>query len=410
MPKVFFGVLNNMLKIHSEPPKPSLPTTGPAIFALGFRPFFAAAGLSGLILLGIWLLAWGGAMDLSPYYGVIGWHSHEMLFGYSTAVIAGFLLTAVRNWTGINTPTGKPLILLSLLWLAGRIAPFASGLLPDPVIAAVDLAFLPALAMAIRRPLWQGQQRINRIFVPLLLTMALANLLVHLQSLGLADTAARGTDTMLYLIVLLVIIVSGRILPFFTRAVVPGYTPQSLPWVESATLIFMAGLILTQLIYPAPWLTGPLAAAAAVTQIVRILGWHHRSVWSLPILWILYSAYFWVIAGFVMLALSSTDLLAMSLAKHALTVGGVGLMTFGMMARVSLGHTGRPIEPARLIVLAFVLLNLAAALRVLGPLVLPQYYPLWIQLSGGLWMLCFLAFSIVYLPILFRARIDGKAG
>ncbi len=207
-----------MLKIHSEPSKPSLSYQGPAIFALGFRPFFSVAGLAAVVLLGVWLVAWSGKLSLPTYYGLIGWHSHEMLFGYTTAIIAGFLLTAVRNWTGITPPIGRPLAGLVLLWLAGRIAPLLQGILPDAVIAITDLLFLPAVALAIRPALWQGKQKINRIFVPLLLVMAVANLLVHLQALGLSDSAAGGSDMMLYLVIFLIMMIGGRVVPFFTQA------------------------------------------------------------------------------------------------------------------------------------------------------------------------------------------------
>ena len=171
-----------MLKVHSEPRKPSLSPDGPALLALGFRPFFIAACLSAVVLLVIWLGAWSGAYAPPAYYGFIGWHSHEMLFGYAPAIIAGFLLTAVRNWTGITPPTGKPLAMLVILWLLGRLVPLLTGLVPGAVIALVDIAFLPAVALGIKPALWGGQQKINRIFVPLLLAMAVANTLIHLQA------------------------------------------------------------------------------------------------------------------------------------------------------------------------------------------------------------------------------------
>ncbi|OQX45992.1 MAG: hypothetical protein B0D86_02460, partial [Candidatus Sedimenticola endophacoides] len=175
-----------MLKIFSEPPAPAHSHQGGPLLALGFRPFFLAASLSGVLLVALWLLIWSGHLDPGAYYGSsIGWHSHEMLFGYTVAVIAGFLLTAVRNWTGINTPSGTRLGLLLLAWLAGRIAPALEGLLPGVLMALLDLLFLPALALAIRPMLWAGKQKSNRLFVYLLLGMALANLLIHLQALGL---------------------------------------------------------------------------------------------------------------------------------------------------------------------------------------------------------------------------------
>ncbi len=244
-----------MLKIHSEPAKPPLIYRGPAIFALGFRPFFSVAGLSAAILLGIWLAAWSGKLSLPTYYGFIGWHSHEMLFGYAPAIIAGFLLTAVRNWTGITPPIGRPLAGLALLWLAGRIAPLLSGIIPDPLIAIMDLLFLPAIALAIQPALWQGKQKVNRIFVPLLLVMAVANLLVHLQALGLSNIADRGTDMMLYLIVFLIVMLGGRVIPFFTQAVIPGHKTTSWQPLETASIVSFGALVLVQPLYPAPCLS-----------------------------------------------------------------------------------------------------------------------------------------------------------
>ncbi len=400
-----------MLKIHSEPPKPELAPSGPTLLALGFRPFFSLAGLSAILLMMGWLAIWsGGITHHMLYYGVIGWHSHEMLFGYAAAIIAGFLLTAVRNWTGVNTPSGNPLAMLAVLWIAGRLLPLLGEFVPGPIIALVDLAFLPAVALAIAPPLWQGKQKINRIFVPLLLSMALANLLVHLQSLGITQTANQGADAMLLLVVFLVILIAGRVVPFFTQAVIPGYQATRRSWVETASVISLLVLILGQLVFPHPYLIGVVALIVAATQIVRTVGWYHQKIWTVPILWVLYTGMFWIVVGFVLLASAAMGLAGANLAKHALAVGGVGILTLGMMSRVALGHTGRPLEPVRPVEWAFGLLNLATVARVFGPMLLPEKYTLWVHLSGGIWMLCFLIFSVVYLPILFQPRVDGKPG
>ncbi|MCP5442395.1 MAG: NnrS family protein [Chromatiaceae bacterium] len=400
-----------MLKIHSEPPKRAdLATGGPAIFALGFRPFFSAAGLAAVVLIAIWIPTWMGRLALPDYYGAIGWHSHEMLFGYTTAIIAGFLLTAVRNWTGINTPNGTPLALLALLWLAGRVLPLLPAPVPGWLVAAADLAFLPAVALSIAPALWQGEQKINRIFVPILLVMALSNLLVHLQALGVTGSAARGIDMMLYMVVFLVSLLGGRVMPFFTQAVVPGFRARRQQWLETTTMGAFALLILLQLVETPPLLTGLTALLLALTQALRVAGWHHPQVWRMPILWVLYTGMFWIVIGLLMLALSSIGLVGGNLARHALGLGGIGVLTLGMMSRVSLGHSGRPIDPVRSIQIAFILLNLAAAARVFGPLLPVANYTFWVHLSGGLWIICFLLFCRVYLPILSRPRIDGKPG
>ncbi len=399
-----------MLKTHSEPPRPPLSAYGAILFALGFRPFFAAAGLAAMLLIGLWLPLWSGQISGSFHYTPFIWHSHEMLFGFAGAIISGFLLTAVRNWTGVNTPNGTPLAALATLWLAGRIAPLAAGWLPAGLIAAVDLLFLPAVALALRPALWQGRQKVNRIFVPLLLLMGVANLLVHLEALGLAETALQGIELMLLLVVALVLLIGGRVIPFFTEAVIDGHRSRRFPKVEVLAVTALVALILIRLFYPQPAMTAAVALLAAAAQTLRLAGWHNRQVWHIPILWVLYSGFVWIIIGLIMLALAALGLFSINLAYHALTVGGIGVLTLGMMARVSLGHTGRPIDPPKVMTLAFILLNLAAVVRVFLPLLLPGYYPTWIHISGGLWILAFALFCRIYLPMLIRLRVDGAPG
>lgn len=400
MQNPFFGT--------SQPNPPVI--QGFAPFALGFRPFFICAGVGAVVLLGLWLAIWSNALPPNPYYGMIIWHSHEMLFGYAAAVISGFLLTAVRNWTGIDTLTGRPLAALAGLWLAGRILPLLPGM-PGVLIALVDLAFLPLITLALSGPLMKSDYKLNRVFLPLLGIAAVANLLVHLQALGLTEaTAVQGTGLMRNLILALILIISGRVMPFFTRSALPGTVPETHAWLENLAGGAFFVYLMSELLMPQPWLMGILAAVLVVTQTMRVVSWYDRRVWSIPILWVLYTGYAWIILGFALQALSALGWVAPSLALHALTVGGIGILTLGMMSRVALGHTGRSMLTAKAINLAFVLLNLAAAIRVLAPIALPQWYSTWIQLSGGIWLICFTLFCIVYLPILIRPRQDGKPG
>src|SRR5262245_41455379 len=162
------------------------------LFALGFRPFFFLAGIFAVLLMAQWVLTFAGGREFASYYGIIGWHSHEMLFGYTMAVIAGFLLTAVRNWTEIQTPRGVLLAALVVLWLAGRVLPVAVGILPRWVIAALDLTFIPVLAIALSIPLLRKRQNRNLIFLPLLAGLFLANLLIHLQMTDSTEGSARA--------------------------------------------------------------------------------------------------------------------------------------------------------------------------------------------------------------------------
>ena len=398
-----------MLKTFNEPPQPRLSRTGPAVLALGFRPFFILASVGSILLVALWILFWTGTTGGQHYYGTVGWHGHEMLFGYVPAVIAGFLLTAVRNWTGVNTPTGPPLGAVALLWLLGRLLPLIPGT-PPILTAAVDLAFLPLVAMMIRPALWQGKQRVNRIFVPILLLMAAANLLVHLDALGLAPTGPLGRDTMMHLIVFLLVIIGGRVIPFFSKAVLPGYEPRSMPFVEYAGIIMLGAVMIAEIVEPPAWVAAVPAALFSMSQLIRVLLWHDRRVWSTPILWVLYAGFLWLSIGYAMYGLAAIGLVPVNAAKHALTVGAIGTVTLGMMARISLGHTGFPIQPRRVIEISFIVLNLAAAARVFGVVAAPEKYLFWIHLSGGLWILCFAVFAFVYVPILVRPRADGRPG
>lgn len=380
-----------------------------SLLALGFRPFFLAAGTSAALLMGIWLAMLEGWIPAGHYYASTSWHAHEMLFGYAAAVIAGFLLTATRNWTGINTLTGPWLGALTLLWLAARLAP----LLPAPAtaVALLDLAVLPALAASLFRPLWGGANRANRVFLALMAGMWLASLLVHLQALGItAGTATGGDRLMLNLVLLTLLIVAGRIMPFFTRSGILGAQPVTRPLVERLTFVLAPLVAVGHLVSPWSTLTGVLALSLAGVQAVRLAGWHDKRVWGSPLLAVLYAGYLWLIVGFALDGLAGLDLLPPFPALHALTTGAIGVFTLGMMARVTLGHTGREMRSARLTNLAFVVINLAALVRVLFPLALPAAYTTWLYISGLLWTAAFALFLWTYAPMLIAPRADGRPG
>lgn len=392
------------------PPSRHAAAARSAILALGFRPFFLLAGLAAVALIALWMLVWMGRLPVAgAYYGIVGWHAHEMLFGYATAVIAGFLLTAVRNWTGIDTPAGLPLAALALLWLAGRVAALLP--LPGPVIATIDLAFLPLVTVALYPALMKGKNRINRLFLPLLGAMAIANGLVHLQALGLTgDTAGRGTLLMLDLIVLLVLIVSGRVIAFFTERGIAGSTPRNLEWLEQLGFAAAIALALADLAAAPSVIVGALCAALAVQTIVRELGWHDRRVWRNPVLWVLHAAVLWLALGFAMRAAASFGLVAPNVALHALAVGAIGVLTLGMMSRVTLGHTGRDMRAPTTVAIAFVLLNLAAVARGIAPALWPEQFVFLVHSAAGLWIAAFVLFLAAHAAMLWRPRVDGRPG
>jgi uncharacterized protein involved in response to NO len=385
------------------------------VLALGFRPFFLAAGLSGIALVAIWLgVLWRG-VPLHTWYdpvgGSVGWHAHEMLFGYVAAVVAGFLLTAVRNWTGVDTPTGTPLLLLALLWLVGRVAPFLVDVVPGIWIATADLAFLPALLVALVGPLWkQGAPR-NLAFVAIVLALFAANLLVHLQALSVTLASARlGLNLAVDLFALLIAIIGGRVVPLFTRSALPGAMPRSWPLVEVAAIWTLVAIAALRLLAPAP-LAPPilrgLAALAALVHALRLWGWFERRVLGAPLLWILYVGYGWLVVG---LALSALPGFPGVVGLHALTAGAMGSMTLGMMTRVSLGHTGRRLQPGAPLVAAFALIAAAGVARVALPLLRPDLYAHSLMLAGAFWLAAFGLFAAGIGPFLVRPRADGRPG
>jgi uncharacterized protein involved in response to NO len=381
------------------------------LFALGFRAFFGLAGLSALLLIVLWNAIFKGELTLDNYFANTYWHAHEMLLGYSVAVIAGFLLTAVRNWTGRPTSTGDQLAGLCLLWLYGRIVPFYAGLLPDALIALIDFSFLPALAYQVSKPILQVRQYRNLIFIGLLLLLTLGNGLMHAEVLGLLDSSAwLGIQIVVATIIIMILVIAGRVFPFFTERGLPGTLALRNP-VMDALSIGMAALVFgLQLFNISGAVLASTAVLAAVINIARVSGWYVRRIWYVPLLWVLYIGYGWIILGFVLMAFSAYGLVAPTLALHAFTVGGIGVLTLGMMARVSLGHTGRALRVSNAMAIGFVLINLAALFRVLLPIALPAWYGILVYVSTLAWLAAFSLFVFVYAPILTTARIDGQEG
>ena len=396
------------LNIYDPNAKP--PSAFETLFALGFRPFFSLAGLSAAIMVPLWMLVYTGGISVSSYYLAIDWHAHEMLFGYTTAVIAGFLLTAVRNWTDIQTIQGVKLFLLAGLWLAGRLCALLPGV-PDYLVMLIDLAFLPVLAMAVAVPVWRRRQWHNLHFVPLLLMMMLANLLVHLQLIGMTEqTAAVGMKAMLYLIVLIIVIMAGRVVAFFTERGIEGYKAPKSPWLDKLVVVALLLLAVADILQLHRSLIMISALIAVGAHLWRLWSWHTPKIWSVPLVWVLHLAYLWLVIGMAMKGLASLLLVPEVLATHAMTLGGIGGMTLGMMARVSIGHTGREMKSSQLTTMVFVLINLAAIVRVFVPMIASDEYILSVVLSSILWGMAFLLFVITYLPMLVSRRIDGRPG
>ena len=386
---------------------------GLPLLRLGFRPFFFGAGISAVVLIVTWLYIVSHGGPQTPY-GTIGWHAHEMIFGYTVAVIAGFLLTAAKNWTGVQTLHGPWLGMLVLLWLAGRVTPWLP--LPAAVIAVIDLAFLPLLAVMLVRPILKTSQHQQLIFIGILLVLFVANLLSHVGHL-FADRriAEFGIRLGWLTIIFLISVMGGRVIPFFIERGTGqiGKISQS-KVIERGSAVSLLAWMLASLIMPAANYAAYLACLAGLFQLLRWWNWQVKALWRVPMLWILSLGYGWLPLGLSLYAYSSFAGSGTSPAIHAFTAGAIGLLTIGMMARVSLGHTGREIQASSAMIMSFVFVTLGSILRVFGPLAMPVMngysYMLIIAIAGVLWSLGFLIFLIVFIPVWSRARVDQRPG
>lgn len=393
--------------------KPATENTLP-LLRLGFRPFFLLAACSAALMILYWVYVFNGGTAGSSY-GVVAWHAHEMLYGYSVAVIAGFLLTAEQNWTGVRTLHGFWLGTLALVWLAGRIVPWLA--IPAWLVALIDLSFLPLLGFALLRPLLQTSQRQHLIFVFIVLLLFVANILFHLGYLKPTwHTGGLGIQLGWMTILFLIVLMGGRVIPFFiergTGAIIKVHNSRRLDRAGFGSLLcwMLAAMFLPQ----NRALVATLAVLAGVLQFWRWWGWHLGRLWRVPMLWILYLGYAWIPLGLFLYAIAVFRGTPTSPALHAFTAGAIGMVSLGMMARVSLGHTGREIQATPLIISAFVLVTLAALVRVFGPLLISIYpfaaYLHVIVVAAMLWALGFLLFVLAYYPILTRARVDRRPG
>ncbi|MDX2507218.1 MAG: NnrS family protein [Gammaproteobacteria bacterium] len=387
-----------------EQPKKSF-----ALFNLGFRPFFLLSAYFAAFLMAIWGLLYTNIIQLNTYYGLIDWHSHEMLFGYAAGVIAGFLLTAVRNWTNVATIAKTPLALLAGVWLLARILPFTP--VPGLLIALLDIAFFFFLILAVAHPIIKARQWHNMIIVAILVSLMLADVLVQSQHLGFSQAGVMSGNTLaLYSILFIIQVLTGRVMPHFTRVVVPGTRVVERPLLEKTLLTVLLLLALADVFALDGIIIAALAAVLVVAHTLRVTPWFSKPVLNIPILWVLYAAYLWLIIGFILKALAGLELVSNNLAIHAWTVGLIGITTYGMMARVALGHTGRDMVPSKLAVAGFYLLFISAIIRVIVPLISMAHYIVWIEVSVLLWTTAFVLFAIAYTPVLTLPRVDGRAG
>jgi uncharacterized protein involved in response to NO len=382
--------------------------SGMAWLALGFRPFYLLAAMLAASSVPVWVAQFFGVLPQAEFVAPMAWHTHEMVFGFAVAVITGFLFTAVRNWTGLPTPAGRPLGALVLLWLLGRIFMLTG---PGWAAAIADIAFLPAIAWFLWQPLRRVRNR-NQFFVVILLLLAALNAGFHLAHAGaIALSSIVWVHAALLLVVLVVAIMGGRVIPAFTRNAIPSARTRSVPGIEIASLTTLAATLVAWTVGLPDPIVAVLALATALAHAVRLWSWNPWATRSSPILWILHLSYAWIALGMFLLATALAGIAgSSSAAMHALGVGAVGGMIIGMMTRTARGHTGLPLRADAAEVVAYTLVHVAAAIRVFIPLLWPQAYAFALIASAVLWSSAFTIYCVVYWPVLTRPRFDGKAG
>ncbi len=394
----------------SMPPQEAadtLPLRRLALWDLGFRPFYLLAALFAALSVPLWALQFGGVIAQPWLHGPL-WHAHEMVFGYTMAVVVGFLFTAGRNWSGQATPTGPALMALAGLWLAGRVlvlTPFGVA------AAAVNVAFPMLAAWGLWRALHAGGNRRNYFFVGLLVALAAAAAVVHLGQLQWLNLpAGLGLPVALDVVLFIIVLMTGRVVPMFTNNGSPGAKALRKPWLE----ILASGSVLALLAADAVGLQGmPLAALAMLALAAHTARWWMWQPWKTlrqPLVWVLHVAYFWLLVHLGLRAAAALGWVAGGPATHALTVGLIGMLTLGMITRTALGHTGRPLRAGRIETAAYLAMLGSAVVRVCLPLHDAAWLLPAVSVSAALWSLAFTLYLVRYAPLLLWPRADGQPG
>jgi uncharacterized protein involved in response to NO len=400
-----------------KPAIPSIAAATPAqapapagypLLRLGFRPFYLGATLFAAVALPVWVALFLGRISLPLAVAPLLWHAHEMLFGFAAAVIVGFLLTAGKAWTGLATPRGAFLGALAALWLAARIAAITG---PYALYAALDLLLLPIVAAVFVNVLVRARNRRNLPLAGILLLLSLVNACFHLAVIGAIPLSPlHALHAALALVVMIECVIAGRVVPAFTTSATPGLKLSARPLAERVTLALTGVALLAWVAGVPPAPTAIALGLAAAAHLHRQWAWRPWGTRGRPILWILHAAYAWLPLGFGLLAVAQWGGVGVSAGVHALAVGATGGLIIGMVTRTARGHTGRPLRASKAEVLAYALVLAAAALRVVLPILAPQWFVQALLAAALAWSAAFAIYLVIYTPWLTSTRLDGKDG
>ena len=389
-----------------EPERPA-PPRGFALWRLGFRPFYLLASVFAALSIVLWSLQFTGWLP-RPYLPAPVWHAPEMLFGFTLAVVVGFLFTAGRNWTGLPTPTGARLAALAALWVAGRV------LVLTPwgwVSAIVNAAFPVAAAIALAVPFVRARNRRNYFFPLLLVLLGAASFAVHLEQLGAIDVPAwAGIQLALDAVLFILCVMGGRVIPMFTNNAIPWARAKRHALLEPVALGSVLAVLLSDLLRLPAWGVGVVAAIAALVHLARWILWQPWTTLRTPLVWVLHLAYAWIPLHLALRAFAAFGGVSPTAATHALTVGAIGGLVIGRLTRTARGHTARPLRADRWDVACYGLVALAAVVRVGVPVVWPAAMLEAILASGALWSAGFGLYAVRYWSVLTQPRLDGKPG
>ena len=393
--------------------KNPMPSSNFALFNLGFRPFFLGASVFSVVSVFLWMGVFVFQLPLQ-FKGInmYQWHAHEMVYGYSVAVIAGFLLTAVKNWTGEQTLYGPGLCGLFLIWVVARIL-FLFGTSFIFIAAFFDMLFMLCLISAIAYPIVKTRQWRQTGILAKLILLTIGNGLFYLGAAGMIEQGIYwGIYGGLLLIIALILTLGRRVIPFFIEGGV-GYPVQlvNYKWIDRSSLVLLLAFFIFFVFIGNRQISATISLALFFITTIRLFGWHTPGIWKKPLLWSLFISFIFIDIGFLLFAVSDLLNHSITLSFHAFSYGGIGIVTLAMMSRVSLGHTGRNIQsPPKVLTLSFVLLVVGGLFRILLPIIDMNHYVTWILLSQILWSVAYLIFVIAYARILIKPRIDGQFG